>query len=217
MCVTFSSEHGSIWLTVTRSAIITAAKTHVDNCRSNGQVDLDIGLAFFYFDFNDMSKRSVINMLSSLIWQLLDQLRSLPTCVIDLRRETPKGESPDVDSLLICLGKLSLSFKSTLIFLDALDEAFPSTDILDIITRFNTTLPSSARILVSSRDEVHIKTVLWKCEFLQVKIPRSKVDRDIAAYISKRFNTDLKDRFEILPYSLRRDIYQILTSQAQGM
>jgi hypothetical protein len=164
-----------------------------------------------------MSKRSVTNMLASLIWQLLDQLSSLPTCVIDMRRETPTGESPDVDSLLMCLGKLSLSFKSTLIFLDALDEAFPSSDILDTITRFNTTLPSSARVLVSSRDEAHIKTVLSTCGFLQVKIPRSKVDRDIAAYISKRFNTDLKQRFETLPYSLRRDIYQTLTSQAQGM
>lgn len=156
-------------------------------------------------------------MLSSLIWQLLDQLRTLPSCVIDLRRETPREEPPDVDSLLVCLRDISFEFTSTMIFLDALDEAFPSSDILDTLTRLNATLPSSVRILVSSRDEVHIQTVLSRCGYLQVKIPISKVDRDIAAYITKRFNTDLKDRINTLPYSLRREIYQVLTSQAQGM
>lgn len=156
-------------------------------------------------------------MLSCLIWQLLDQLESLPACVIELRRETPTGESPDVNCLLKCLQERCSSFRAVVILLDALDEAFPGSAILDVIAQLNTLLPSSSRLLVSSRDELHIKTLLLESGYSQVMIPRSKVDRDSAAYISKRFKSDLKDRIDSLPFSLRRKIYDTLTTQSKGM
>jgi hypothetical protein len=202
-----------------RSIIINYATSHLGKPRIGTEPEhqSDIGVAFFYIDFNDTAKQSTTIMLLSFIRQLVQQLNIVPAIVSNLKRDTPIGELPDVEDLLSCLAHLSQLFQRCFFFIDALDEADPVEDALKALVQITTLLPRSTRLLVTSRDEFQIKQPLLAANFQQIPIPRTKVDNDIRSYITGRSEGDLKERFDSFPIQLRKEVVDSLTQQAQGM
>ena len=200
-----------------RSSIINAAFNHFGKQLSSLEPPSDVGLAFFYFDFSHGLKTNTSTMLRSLIHQLLKQLSHVPQCIRDMRSNTPADDDPDTHELLDCLIKLCRSFRSTAIFVDALDEASPVIDALAALQDMSKMLPYSTRCIVTSRDEIVIKRVLTDANFQQIHIPRTSVDRDIMSYVVDQSKTDMKGKFDSFPQDLRKEVISTLTSQSQGM
>jgi hypothetical protein len=95
-------------------------------------------------------------------------------------------------------------FETVFIVLDALDESDRDSrkDLLGWITRI---LGSGRSILVTSRDEHDIRSVLTTETVSQISIQSSKVDADVRLYVQnclqrdpklKRFPKDVKDVIE---------------------
>ncbi|PWW75078.1 hypothetical protein C7212DRAFT_205819, partial [Tuber magnatum] len=92
-------------------------------------VSQDHAFAYFYFTFSDMEKQNVLNMLLSIIGQLLQGLsgQGLPNGVTNLYHNSKAiGKLPDIKALQTMFSEIIKLSKKTFIILDALDE-FPKS------------------------------------------------------------------------------------------
>lgn len=82
-----------------------------------------MGLAYFYFDYHDQTRQSVIDVTSSLLKQWSIRRRELVPAVRTLyRKHQPQKTRPDLRELLECIKYSVTSFSFTFVVLDALDE-----------------------------------------------------------------------------------------------
>jgi flagellar motility protein MotE (MotC chaperone) len=83
-----------------------------------------IGIAFFYFSFDEEAKQDINGMLRALLLQLSGQLQDGERYLEQLYALHKSG-SPPVQALLDCLRSFLKRFRDTYILLDALDESPP--------------------------------------------------------------------------------------------
>ena len=151
-------------------------------------------VAYFYFDFRDIDKRSRRNLLSSLLVQLA--ARSDPFCDILSRlykAHDDGARQPSDRALLDCLKEmLTLPDQSPVyLVLDALDECpntsgFPSSrkQVLDLVKELVDLRLPSLRICATSRPEVDIKDTLDSLVSHQVSLHEESGQKDdIAEYV----------------------------------
>ncbi len=144
-------------------------------------------MAYFYFDFRDISKKSCRDLLLSLVTQL--SARSSPCCDIlyhAYQIHENGSRQPSDDALKECLrGMLRLPGQSKIfIILDALDECpdspgipSPRNEVLRLVEELvNLHLPM-LHICCTSRPEVDIRAVLEPLAFF-VRFPwMTKLDK----------------------------------------
>ena len=82
----------------------------------------NVGVAFFYFTFNDQSKQDESGMLRALLLQLSHQLRDGPADLAQLHERYNTGMPPS-SVLLDYLRRMFERFSNVYIVLDALDES----------------------------------------------------------------------------------------------
>ena len=151
-------------------------------------------MAYFYFDFRDVNKQRLRDLIPSLLTQLSS--RSHPRCNIlsNLYSTHDEGKKQPSDTTLAgCLkDMLSLSDQlPTYLIIDALDES-PSTSgipspretVLQLLEDLvNLSLPN-LRICVTSRPEIDIRNVLEPLTSRQVSLhDQSGQKKDIADYV----------------------------------
>ncbi|MCJ1430068.1 hypothetical protein MMC29_007983, partial [Sticta canariensis] len=149
--------------------------------------DRRIGIAFFYFTFND-----------------------------DLKREEPDSTPPSL-VLFEYLRRLIQRFHHVYIALDGLDESprdGPREKVLDILNSMQNWSVQGLHLFLTSRDEPDIRDSLDLCTKQEVKMQNVGIDKDIANYISARLDTDRKLR-KWLPH--RDKIQDVLTKRAEGV
>ena len=151
-------------------------------------------IAYFYFDFRNIDKRSRSNLLSSLLAQL--SAHSDPFCDIlsRLYKAHDNGARQPSDSALMCCLKEMLTRPDQgpiYLILDALDEC-PKTSglpskrqqILDLIRDLVDLRLPNLHACVTSRPEVDIKDVLETLTSHSVSLhDESGQQRDIAEYV----------------------------------
>ena len=151
-------------------------------------------MAYFYFDFRDVEKRSRRNLLPSLLLQLA--ARSDPFCDVlsDLYKAHDDGACLPTDGALMdCLkGMLTLPDQAPVyLILDALDEC-PNTfgvpsfreQVLDLVKDLVDLRLPSLHICVTSRPEVDIKDALRCIASHSVSLHNeSGQQKDIANYV----------------------------------
>ena len=151
-------------------------------------------MAYFYFDFRDVDKRSRRNLLPSLLVQLC--ARSDPFCDILSRlykSHDDGARQPSDNSLMRCLKEmLTLPDQGPVyLILDALDEC-PSTSgvpsfreqVLELVGDLVDLRLSSLHICVTSRPEVDIRDHLESIASHSVSLhDESGQQKDIAQYI----------------------------------
>ena len=151
-------------------------------------------IAYFYFDFRNIDKRSRRDLLSSLLSQL--SAHSDPFCDILIRlyeAHDNGARQPSDSALMSCLKEMLSHPKQGPIYLilDALDEC-PKTSglpskrqqILDLIRDLVDLRLPNLRTCVTSRPEVDIKDVLENLTSHSVSLhDESGQQRDIAEYV----------------------------------
>ena len=158
-------------------------------------------MAYFYFDFRDVDKQRLHNLLPSLLIQLSS--RSDPCCDIlsQLYSTHDRGaQKPNDRAMVECLKEmLTLDTKRpTYIILDALDECSnsstipsPREEVLGFVNELVDLHLSNLHICVTSRPESDIQALLGPLTSRPVSLhDESGQQHDIADYVSSFVHSD---------------------------
>ena len=175
-----------------------------------------VGIAFFYFSFDDETKQDSNGMLRALLLQLSVQLQDGEKHLEQLYTVYKSG-FPPVDVLLNSLRSFLERFRDSYIVLDALDESprdFKREGVLKVIQEIRSWSISGVHILVTSRNGLDIREALDPSLNQDLLMRNSEVDRDIANFISDLLTNDAKLR----KWEERHgEIQTKLTTRAQGV
>ncbi|KAI4735291.1 Pfs, NACHT and ankyrin domain protein [Aureobasidium sp. EXF-12298] len=145
-------------------------------------------LLYFYFTFTDANKRTLENMLRSLVYQLyqkqpdaqepLNQLWRSLRAKKDYQQLSKKSLG---DIMLVMLSKVT----EVSIVLDALDESITRNDVLAWLRDVLEATSFTCRILVTARREQDIESALqrWMRPEDSLSIQQDDVHEDIKAYV----------------------------------
>ena len=210
-----TEENSILWLSgFAGSGKSVLCSTVIQSILPNRGSNNRIGIAFFYFTFNDDSKKDESAMLRALLLQLSSQLQDDH---IDLKRlhESYKVGIPPSPVLLEYLRRLIQRFHHVYIVLDALDESprnGPRGHVLDTLEVIRNWDIQYLHLFVSSRDEPDIRESLHIAQ--QVVMQNTGIDKDIVDFISGRLSVDRRLR-RLLPY--RKIIQDTLARDAKGV
>ncbi|KAI9438100.1 hypothetical protein H4582DRAFT_1878685, partial [Lactarius indigo] len=185
-------------------------------------------MAYFYFDFKDLTKQTCHDLLLSLVFQL--STRSSPSCDI-LHRVYKAHENgtrqPSDDTLKGCLKEmLRLPGQgSVFIVLDALDECpdspgIPSSrdEVLQLVKELVDLRLQGLHICATSRPEVDIRAVLDPLASRSVSLhDESGQTSDIADYIQSVVNSSPSTAMKRWRADDKRLVIETLTERADGM
>ena len=175
-------------------------------------------LTFFYFDFNDSEKQQYGSVLRSIIAQLLTQYPETSETLVNMYNQMYKHPAnraaPDA-MLLLALQKTIRLLSECYIVLDALDEARPREDVLDLIQQILNWKIPRLHLLVTSRREMGIESTLSPLVTSTMEMQKLLVNIDISLYIHKRLECD--SRLKKWSPGIKADIKDTLTKGADGM
>lgn len=176
----------------------------------------DVGIAFFYFAFDDKTKQDDNGMLRALLLQLSVQLQNGQKHIEQLHALYKSG-FPPVDVLLESLRSFLSQFCDIYIFLDALDESprdYKREGVLRVIQEIRSWSIPSVHLLVTSRGELDIRDSLGPSRGQDLSLRNLETDRDIANFVSDQLKNDQK----LQKWEERHEEIQIkLTTRAQGV
>jgi ankyrin repeat domain-containing protein 50 len=178
--------------------------------------DSGVGIAFFYFTFNDESKQDESAMIRALLLQLSGQSSDSRTDLASLRDSYSTGIPPAI-VLIAHLRHLIQKFGQVYILLDALDESprYGQRDqVLNALQTMRKWLLPGLHLLVTSRDEADIRESLSPAGDKEVIMKNAEINRDIGEFISGQLNVDPQLR----KWRAHHDrIQQVLAGRAQGV
>ena len=158
-------------------------------------------MAFFYFDFKDIDKQKLCNLLPSLLIQL--SARSDPCCDILSRLYSTHDRGvrqPDDHAMISCLKEmLTLDVeRPTYIIMDAIDECplsssvpSPREEVLELVNELVDLRLPNLHICVTSRPELDIQAILESLAPHPVSLHnQSGQKQDIADYVSSFVHAD---------------------------
>ncbi|KAL9609925.1 MAG: hypothetical protein Q9167_005343 [Letrouitia subvulpina] len=215
-----NQENSFLWLNgfagCGKSVLCSTSILHA--FRQKNKLGGSVGIAFFYFSFNDESKQDAAAMLKALILQLSTQLDGTRKDLTDLYQSYKPGIAPP-EVLLDYLQRMTKRFDQVYILLDALDESPRNREdarkhVLDTVEKIRTWSCNGLHLLVTSRDEQDIRLFLNPLNKEEVLLQNDKVNADIADYISRRL---IEDRM-LQKWSGHRDkVIEALSKKAKGV
>ena len=184
-------------------------------------------MAYFYFDFRDVDKQKLRNLLPSLLIQL--SARSDPCCDIlsQLYSEHDHGVRKPSDRTMIDCLKEMLSLEAqrpTYIIMDALDEcpvvsttpSSPREEVLELVEELVGLHLPNLHICVTSRPEHDIQVALEPLTERPVSLhDESGQQEDIANYVS--FFVDSNRRMRRWRKEDKDLVIKTLSEKADGM
>ncbi|GKT50747.1 vegetative incompatibility protein HET-E-1 [Colletotrichum spaethianum] len=196
-----------------KSVLCSTAIQHAFRHRRASQT---IGIAFFFFTFNDERKQDASAMLRALILQLSGQLEDRQPFLSQLHDKYRNASPPD-HALTNCLLQLVRAFKDAYIILDALDESPKGKHretLLEVLTELRGWAEPGLHVMVTSRDEVDIRDELCAEADEMIRMKNEYIDSDIASFISQHLlNSRRLRKWE----DHRTRIEDELTKRAQGV
>jgi hypothetical protein len=180
----------------------------------------DQALLYFYFHFNDAKKQTLEDMLRSLVNQLYQAQPATRGSLNQLWESARKGNQQLSkkllkDILLVMLSKIN----GVSIVLDALDESTTRSDLLAWLRGVAEIESVACRVLVTSRGEEDIESVLqrWMQPEDKINIQEDDVSKDIQSYVSHTVrNSDRLARWYEKP-EVQNEIEMELVKRADGM
>ena len=196
-----------------KSVLCSTAIQHAFRHRRS---DPSIGIAFFYFTFDDESKQDESAMVRALLLQLSGQLSSKDMDLARLYQSYGTGTAPS-PVLVDCLQRTIQKFQHVYIALDALDES-PRNGARDCVLETLETMRKwsfrGLHLLATSRDEPDIRDALDLSQDQQVKMENDGINKDIANFVSKRLRDDRRLK-KWSPYQAK--IQETLSERAKGV
>jgi hypothetical protein len=167
--------------------------------------DGQVSMAYFYFDFRDVGKQKLHNLLPSLLIQL--SARSDPCCdtLSRLYSSHDRGvRKPNDRAMIACLKEmLTLNVQGpTYIIMDAIDECpltstvpSPREEVLELVDELVGLPLPNLHVCVTSRPELDIRTVLEPLSPNRVSLhDESGQKQDIADYVRSFVHSDRRMR-----------------------
>ncbi|KAL9004631.1 MAG: hypothetical protein Q9188_002557 [Gyalolechia gomerana] len=182
-----TEENSIIWLSgFAGSGKSILCSTAIQSVLRHRGSDRGIGIAFFYFAFNDDSKQDVSSMIRTLLLQLSNQLQDGHVDLIGLHKSYKTGIPPS-SILLSYLQRLIQRFRHVYILLDALDES-PRTGrrefVLDALDTMREWGLEHLHLLITSRHESDIRESLDLPTTQQIIMRNAGINQDIANFVS---------------------------------
>lgn len=176
-----------------KSVLCSTAIQHVFRYH---QARFNSAMGFFFFTFNDESKRDTSGALRTLLSQLCGQIAGLREELTYLKQSI-SNRSPSVDALLVKLRYAIMQCRHCFIIMDALDESPLHTSRQEVLSMVETMrqwqLPG-LHLLVTSRDlpdiREHFQSVLRHEEIEAVGLNNEGIQQDILRYVSYQFDHD---------------------------
>ena len=196
----------------------TLCSTVIDHTIQLQNEHREVGLAFFYFSFNDVTKQDASGMVRALLVQLAGQNPQVLAELARLRSEYT-GTTPPMLVFLKCLNEAISYFSRVFIFLDGLDEcpAYGAREsVLETIDTIRRWELRSLNVLVTSRDVQDIRNSLNLTPDQQISMSIADVHDDITKYILTILHTDSRLK-RLLDANLEAKIVSALSVGAQGM
>lgn len=135
--------------------------TIVEQLIRYSQQDASIGLAYFYFDFNDPQKQDTGSLTRCIITQLASQCPTIPGSLVELHEMRQKGRNVfNEEMLLSTLRSIILLFNNVYLVFDALDESSNYDEALQFIYRLNSWGIPQLHLLATSRQITSIEDSL---------------------------------------------------------
>ena len=176
-------------------------------------MEQDIMVACFYYDFASREAQSPINMLGSLLKQLLGGVEAIPGEIIRKFRSQKKAiggrrvQLPDIIRMFATLSTLQRTF----VCVDALDECIPEHQ-LEVIEALGQILQSSPKTRVFVTGRSHIQAAVerglgGRAASVSIK-PR---DGDIVTYLRARLKKDTTP--EVMDSRLEADMMKSIPKE----
>lgn len=181
--------------------------------------DLEEGsaaLAYYFFNFGQKNTHNAETMLRSLVANICRHRPSIPDEIVQWHHNR---QSPSMEDLERALRTVAADIPRVFVVIDALDE-FPQKgrhELLELVKRINEQGPPNLHLLLSSRPERDIHTVLTqhaKIDELDMQAHRDEVDKDIAMVIDETFE---KYPFDTWSPTSQTNVKTCLIEKAQGM
>lgn len=157
--------------------------------RSNPEVRM--GIAFFFFKFNEERKQDTSGMLRALVLQLSVQLDSQDD--LSHLHDKYRHATPSNENLLTCLHQIVRKFSDVYILVDALDESPMNKHrhtMLKALVDMRKWEDPGFHLLVTSRDEVDIRVELDIDLGDIIEMKNVEVDQDIATFVAEHLRFD---------------------------
>ncbi|KAL8825018.1 MAG: hypothetical protein Q9191_004671, partial [Dirinaria sp. TL-2023a] len=212
-----TDENSIIWLNgFAGSGKSVLCSTAIQSAFRHRSSNPCVGIAFFYFTFNDESKQDLSAMLRALLLQLSSQLQDGHVDLTQLHNSYKPG-TPPTSVLIEYLRRLIQRFHRVYFLLDALDESPRNrarADVLNAIETMRAWNLLGLHLFITSRDELDIRESLNLSVNQQVTMQNAAANKDIADFISGQFDADRRLR-KWMPY--RDKIQGTLTERAKGV
>jgi hypothetical protein len=162
-------------------------------------------MAYFYFDFRDVDKQTLHNLLPSLLIQLSARSDPFGDILSRLYSSHDRGERKPSDRAMVECLKEMLSLKAqgpTYIIMDALDECpitstipSPREEVLELVEELVGLQLPNLHICVTSRPEHGIQAVLKRLTSCPVSLhDESGQQQDITDYVTSFVHSDQRMR-----------------------
>ena len=185
-------------------------------------------MAYFYFDFRDVNKQRLHDLVHSLLTQLSAQ--SGPRCNIlsDLCLVHDQGNKHPSDGILVkCLTEMLKlpDQRPTYLIIDALDESpnapgipSPRERVLQLLEELVNLLLPNLYICVTSRPEIEIRNVLEPLTSCRVSLhDQTGQKEDIADYIRSVVYSDSEQIMSRWRTEDKELVIETLSDRADGM
>lgn len=187
----------------------------------------DVSISFAYCDYKDRTNQTTVNLISSLLKQIVSQQKDMPVEVVNLYSTHGQGQSSlSLENQLSLLSSFPNSFRRSFILIDALDEHFTNEDeenalqstLLDELLKLQNQGSGfkGYTLFFTSRENHVIQEHLAGSVRLDIRA----ADLDIESYVRSRIANPSRFRFadKIMgDAELANTIVDTLTEKAQGM
>lgn len=206
---------------------LSSRKYHRCSTRSNAEVirstvidhlqrtypTSDVGIAFVYCDYKEQEQQTCVNLVSSLLQQLVRQQALVPDEVCSLWDEHKRERTrPGIAEFSKLFQYTAAVFSTVFIVVDALDEC---SEVVrnDLIAEINK-LPQSLHLMGTSRHNASIEQLFSG----SVRLEILAADGDVKAYVHTQIDRrERLKKFVQADPSLQEEIETKITDKAQGM
>jgi hypothetical protein len=168
------------------------SSTIIENLLQHCRDAPGMATVYFYFDFKDTEKQNPDLMVRSLLYQLLQQCKTIPLSLDTLFASYGIGRQPSLQALLKTLQRTMEGFNQIYIVLDALDECNQRIELMSVLKIVAGWQNQDLHLLMTSRKEQDIESSMedFLCAENYVYLQSDRVDTDIQLYVKHRLSYD---------------------------
>lgn len=189
--------------------------TIIDHMSQHHEGDPSNRVVYFYFDFADNKKQTVINLLKSVVYQLIAIEEVIPESAASLYTKCNGLQQPHLDELVdVVIAEVSRT-ERTFLMIDALDECPKEERQLFFETFVQGSLPSNLNVLVTSRKEPDIDAALRPSFSRTICIQNAVIDADVRVHVGNAIARDAR----LLKWkpAIREEILNAIVEGSHGM